>query len=117
MENNVPAIYFYILKNLGIGFMCPKITQHKVGGLLQNFSKTEYSCRKCMCGRRNLCTAETYEDIHSKNFEPRTNQTLFENWQEKEQIRSTHVNSVKNLSMYHQFPFFNIPEQLPQCSR
>ena len=34
------------------------------------------NCRKCLCSRQDMCTAETYDEIHSKNHEHRTNQSL-----------------------------------------
>ena len=64
-----------------------------------------------------MCTAETYDDIHAVNHEERTNQMLKDNVSEALAIERQHVFGVGHSSIYEDFPFFDIPKQLPQCSR
>jgi hypothetical protein len=84
--------------------------------LLLNFSTMQHSCRKCLCSRSVLCRADTYKEIAAKNHVPRSNEMLKENYYEAQTIGRTHVNSVGHLSLFTDFPFFDIPKQLPQCS-
>ena len=93
------------------------LEQNEVCGIVQNFATTQHSCRKCLCSRDDLKNCTEYSDIHSRNHEPRTNQMLSDNYEESLELEVTHVNGVTSRSLYHEFPFFNIPKQLPQCAR
>ena len=42
---------------------------------------------------------------------------LDENYEEMVEMGVTHIYGVANRSLYYQFPFFDIPKQLPQCAR
>ena len=69
-----------------------------------------------MCSRTHLVTAETYQDIHANSHIARSNETLKSDFAEKERRKVTHVNAVERQSIFEDFPFFQIPLQLPQCS-
>ena len=93
------------------------LSQNQVAGILQNFSiKLEHCCRKCLVSQTDMKNAEDYLDIHAMYHESRTNQMLRENFDEKEAIKRSHVNGVGHRSLFFEFPYFNIPVQLPQCS-
>ena len=104
-------------KILQVRVMCSlgdNLEQNQIAGIKLNISKMQHSCRKCLVSRSDLCSA--YADIHSKNHQSRTDEMPIENYQEKEEINRTHVNGVHDLSLYHDFPFFNVCKQLPQYS-
>ena len=92
------------------------LEQNHVCGLRQNFSSMPHPCRKCMCSLRHLKLADNYEEIHSKNHIHRTDEMMFENFQESQEKNVIHINGVGGLSLYYQFPYFNSSKQLPQCS-
>ena len=97
--------------------MDKSVEQNEVAGILQNFSKMEHSCRKCLFSRHDLeNNIKNYEDMHAKYHVSRTNDMLNENYNEKTELGVTHVNGVAERSLYYDFPFFDIPAQLPQCA-
>ena len=69
-----------------------------------------------MCSRTHLVTAEKYQDIHANNHFARSNETLKADFAEKERRQLKHVNAVESKIIFEDFPFFQIPNQLPQCS-
>ena len=81
-----------------------------------NFSKLPHACRKCLVSRRNLNDAEEYLDIHCKYHEARTKEMMYDNYLEKEERKVTHVFGIHRISMYHNFPYFDVATQLPQYS-
>ena len=86
----------------------------QVAGLLQNFSKLEHCCRKCLCSQTDMKNAENYLDIHAKNHIARTNDMLSENYAERVALKVSHVNGVAHKSLFSEFPYFDIPTMLPQ---
>ena len=89
---------------------------YKVAGMKLNFSKLPHACRKCLVSRRNLNDAKEYFYIHSKYHEARTKEMMYDNYLEKEERKVTHVFGIHRISMYHNFPYFDVATQLPQCS-
>ena len=75
----------------------------------------ERSCRKCLVSRSELREAKKYSDIHSKHQEARTNEMLKEDYLAAKTLEVTNVDGVGHASLYEDFPFFDIPKQLPQC--
>ena len=99
-----------IIANLG-----DNLGQNECAGLLLNFSKMQHSCRKCYCSRDNLLTATEYSDIHAKFHQERTKQEIHSDYLESlGPPRLKHINGVGNISLYHEFPFFDVATQLPQ---
>ena len=67
--------------------------QNNIAGLLENFSKLEHSCRKCMISRKeDMLSPRSYDEIHAREFPCRTNESIKEDFAEKELLRVTHVN-------------------------
>ena len=62
----------------------------------------------------DLINAESYLDIHAKTHQPRTNDNLSESYEERIAKGVTHVNGVAGRSLFYEFPFFNVPQMLPQ---
>ena len=85
-----------------------------VCGIVQNFSKTNHSCRKCLVSRDALESADCYNTIHSKFQIQRTDESLLEAYEEAKLLNVTHVFGVKELSIFKDFPYFNSCKQLPQ---
>ena len=57
-----------------------------LAGIIKNFSKAQHSCRKCLCSRRHLETANNYDQIHSESHISRTDQMLEENFIESQAL-------------------------------
>jgi hypothetical protein len=79
-----------------------------------------FTCRKCLCSRKNLCEADTYAQLHAKNQVERTNEMLKQDCAEAKTLEGKkgekkHVRGVAHASLFQDFPFFDIPKQLPQC--
>ena len=92
------------------------LEQVHVAGMKQNFSTMPHACRKCLCSRNDLNSAERYSDIHSNNFQPRTDEMFQNNYLEAKERRVGHINGVGNQSLFFDFPYFSTSNQLPQCS-
>ena len=92
------------------------VGQNEVAGLRLNFSTMLHCCRKCLVSLDDLRTCDTYEDIHADYHESRTDEMLFENYQESLEKNVLHINGVWTQSLFKDFPYFNTCLQLPQCS-
>ena len=81
--------------------------QNEVAGLRLNFSTMLHCCRKCLVSLDDLRTCDTYEDIHADYHESRTDEMLFENYQESLEKNVLHINGVWTQSLFKDFPYFN----------
>jgi len=100
-----------IVANLG-----DNLEQVEICGLLKNFSTMEHSCRKCFCSKTNMKMAEKYFEVHAKNHDKRTDDSLYNDFLESQEKEVTHINGVGHKSLYHEFPYFDSSKMLPQCS-
>ena len=67
-----------------------------------------------------MCEADTYDQLHAKNHVERTNEMLKQDYAvaqtlEGKKGEKKHVRGVAHASLFQDFPFFDIPKQLPQC--
>ena len=69
-----------------------------------------------MCSLAHLRSANSYSEIHAKNHLKQSNDSFNADFQESKEMRQRHVNGVYRQSLFHNFPFFSIEKQLPQCS-
>ena len=106
-------------RKITVRIMCclgDNLEQVSVAGIRKNFSTMAHSCRKCLCSKRDLCNAETYMDIHSDNFWPRTDEHFQKCFEESQLKRVNHIFGVGCQSLFYQFPYFCTSTMLPQCS-
>ena len=106
--------------NVSVRVICSlgdNLEQIHIAGIKKNFSTMEWSCRKCLCSRTALRRANSFEDIHSKNHQARTDEMLFQHYQQSQDEKVTHKYGVWLPSLYHGFPYFDSSKMLPQCSR
>ena len=59
----------------------------------------------------------TYDGTHADSHESRTMESLKDNFREKESENLTHVNSVRNESIFVDMPYFDSTKQLTQDPR
>ena len=88
---------------------------NEIVGIVMNFSTVEHSCRRCLLSRTTLKTAKKYEEIHFKNNERRTLESLRADYQEKVEENVPHIHCVQNESVLIDFPHLDITVATPQC--
>ena len=88
---------------------------NEIVGIVMNFSSVEHSCRRCMLSRTTLKTAKKYEEIHFKNNERRTLESLRADYQQKVEEDAPHIHCVQNESVLMDFPHLDITVATPQC--